>query len=136
MPFIYLSHHSVQFLIDLRNVKIQLQILNFLRYLHQGEHIRRISLNGLYSHVVIHPLLHKRPLSKQLCIIRDIQSVESFQLRQMIQHKSLVIAQVTYRVLPIMRVTERQDHQLLQSVQIQNLLEIANPIPRQVQILQ
>jgi len=35
-----------------------------------------------------------------------------------------------------MRVTERQDHQLLQSVQIQNLLEIANPIPRQVQILQ
>lgn len=54
----------------------------------------------------------------------------------MIQHVRLVVAQVADRVLPKMRIIERQHLQPRKTIQVQCFLERTDLIPRDVQILQ
>jgi len=52
-----------------------------------------------------------------------------------VEHISLIIAQIAYWVVPVIGIIEIAEFKFRQSVQVQHLLEIANSIGREVQVL-
>ena len=53
----------------------------------------------------------------------------------MVEHIGLVIAEIAYRVLPIMRVVELEIHQIRQSIQVKDLSKTEDLVPREVKLL-
>lgn len=96
-----------------------LNVFSLFADLYQLEQVGRVSLDRLYSHVVVHSLFHKRRLCEGLRVITNVQRIELFKVREMVQHVRLVVTQVSYRIVAVVRVEERCNFQTRQSVQIQ-----------------
>lgn len=63
-------------------------------------------MDGFDAHVIVHSFLHKCCLCKRLGLVSDLHRVESDDLRQMKQHKSLVVAKCADRVFAVVKITK------------------------------
>lgn len=113
---------------------VNFEISDFPAYFEKFHNVRGVSLDCLYPHVVIHPLLHESTLRKVFGIIRYHFGVEPVQPRQMVEHIRTIVAQITNRIITIMWIIKGANAQAWQSIEVQNLLEITDPIRGEIQL--
>ena len=109
---------------------------NLATDLEQLHNVRRISLDRLDAHVIVHPLFHEGGVCEGLALLRDDHGVEADEAGQVEQHVRLIVAQTTNRVLTIVRVREGANGEIWQSIQIEYFLKVADSIGGDVEVAQ
>lgn len=130
-----LTGDLVQLLCKLSHLYIDLEVPDLLAHLQKLHDVRRVPLDGLDSHVVVHALLHEGSVRKSLSIIRDIKGVQFREVWQMIENICLVVTKVTNGIFSVVRILKSADSQLREPIKVQDFLKVPNLIVRNIELL-
>ena len=91
---------------------------DFLTDFKQLNYIRRVSLDSLDSHIVVHSLFHESCISEILTFFRNQECVKSFQIGQMVEDISLIVTQITNWVIAIVLILKIAESKAGQTIKI------------------
>jgi len=106
----------IEFLSQFGDSKVNFKRFDLFADLNQFDDIGCVSLDGFDSHIIVHSLLHEGGICKRLRILRDRQRIQFDQGRQVVQHISLVVAEVADGVVAVVGVEEGADFEIGKSI--------------------